>query len=70
LDYRDDRSYALGASNIGRKSVSDSIKLCLGYFAAATLTTRALDGAEAAVGFDFDGSGWCAAEGHFLKAEG
>jgi hypothetical protein len=34
-----------------------------------TPTTRALDGAEAAVGFEFDGSGWCAAEGHGLKSE-
>jgi hypothetical protein len=33
-------------------------------------TTRALDRPEAVVGFDFDGSGGCAAEGHFLKAEG
>ena len=34
-------------------------------------TTRALDRAEAGgVGFDLDGSGGCAAEGHFLKSEG
>ena len=38
--------------------------LALDANAPSTSTTPTLDGAEAAVGLDLDGSGGCAAEGH------
>ena len=44
-----------------RRAISASVKI------ATAPTTRALDGAEAAVGFDLDGSAAGSAEGHSVS---